>query len=549
MLRPTNSQADNKALYTCANGERHRERCVRKKHLFCDNRNLAETGDPQQRRTTLNFQRGACFCIILIALTAQAAPFPQNPPDEPPPATFQSSIQLLQVRVIAEDKDGKPITDLRQDEFQLLDNGLPQNIRLFLNESERPGSALPSLPPGTFTNRAESRPGGNSGYSVIVIDTLLTALADEYQGGSGAIWAIQKAVKALHSLPPGENVAIYATGYKLWVIREFTQDRESLEQKLRKWKPTVDVLPEDLKVEVLRNEIEQVAAHVAAIPGRKNLIWVAYRFPIAPPVLQKLRLADVAVYPVDAHGSVIGLKTDKQLANLPLRGLAAATGGVAYFDRDDLDVAIREAIDDGRSNYELGFYPFGDDSVSRVRQIALHVTRPGVRLRYRNIYQTEPPRKPAPARVADLVQAMFSPVDAMAIPIRASARRIPEQTKQAQTNRNKANQDRLSFDTVLDVASLDLAPLQSRWAGNLEVVAQFMAADGRIVGARPALDQTVKLNFSQPTYDAAAQRGLLYSNEVKIPANAVEFKILIANLANGKIGTVTIPLSEVRPPE
>jgi len=33
------------------------------------------------------------------------------------------------------------------------------------------------------------------------------------------------------------------------------------------------------------------------------------------------------------------------------------------------------------------------------------------------------------------------------------------------------------------------------------------------------------------------------------PGKAVEFKILVANMATGKIGTVTIPLSEVEPAE
>jgi VWFA-related protein len=278
----------------------------------------------------MNFQVGVWLRVIVVVLTAQAATAAQNPPGAPqpdtvPPATFQSSTQLVEIRVIAEDKDRKPVTDLRQDEFQLMDNGASQDIRLFLNESEQSSAAAQQLPPGTFTNRRESRPGGHSGYSVIVIDTLLTLLADENQGGSGVIWAIQRAFKALRSLPPGENVAIHATGYKLWVIREFTQDRESLEQKLRKWKPTTDVLPDERKVEVLREEIEQIAAHVAAIPGRKNLIWVAYRFPIAPPVVQKLRMSDVAVYPVDAHGSVIRLKSARELASMPLRALAAAT--------------------------------------------------------------------------------------------------------------------------------------------------------------------------------------------------------------------------------
>ena len=493
--------------------------------------------------------------LFFLCLIVQAAPMPQDAPDAPPPATFQSSTQLVQVRVIAEDKNGRPVTDLRQEDFELADNGLSQEIRVFLNESEGPGVAAQPLPPGTFTNLSESRNGVHSGYSVIVLDTLMTALADENQGGSGAIWAIQKAVKALHSLPPGENVAIYATGYKLWVIREFTEDRESLEQTLRKWKPAQDVIPAENKSEVLRNEIEAVAGHVAAIPGRKNLIWVAYTFPIGPAVLQKLRAADVAVYPVDAHGSVIGLKTDKELTHLPLRALAAATGGVAYFDRDDLDVAIREAIDDGRSNYTLGFYPSGDDSIARTHQVAVRVKRPGVVLRYRTTYQTTRPRNPGPAKAADLVQAMFSPADARAIPVAASARRIADQTtqasaKQTTTNRRGASRksatsERLRFDAILDVTSLDLAPAGNRRTGRLEVAAMFMAADGSIAGDRPALDQTVDLNFSRATWDTAVKHGILYRNEVKIPAKAVQFRILIANMATGRIGTVTIPLSAV----
>src|ERR1035441_6631543 len=42
-------------------------------------------------------------------------------------------------------------------------------------------------------------------------------------------------------------------------------------------------------------------------------------------------------------------------------GIAALTGGVASYLRNDIDVAIREAIDDGRVSYTLGFYPSGGD--------------------------------------------------------------------------------------------------------------------------------------------------------------------------------------------
>jgi VWFA-related protein len=503
------------------------------------------------RRNTMNLRRGRWLCL-LVSLMAQAAPNPQNPPEAPPPALFQTGIQLVQVRVVGEDKDGKPVTDLRREEFRLFDNRLPQEIRLFLNETEKPKPAVTALPPNTFTNRNAAPAGGHSGFSVIVLDTLLTSLADENQGGSGAVWAIQKAVLALRTLPPGENVAIYATGYKLWVVREFTQDRQSLEQTLRKWKPAMDVIPDIDKPAVLRQEIEQVAGHVAAIPGRKNLIWIAYHFPVTPPVLQRLKNADVAVYPVDAHGSVIGLKSENDLAHAPLRALAKATGGVAYFDRDDLDVAIREAIDDGRSNYTLGFYPSNGDSAPLVHQVMVSVNRPGVTLRYRNSYRLDPPRKPGPAKAADLVQALFGPADALAIPIQASAERIRaplngDQVNQ-RTRQDRTNQERLSFEAVLDVTSVDLAPVQSRWSGKLEVVAYFMAADGAIVGDRPALAQTVDLKLPQSSYDAAIQGGLAYRNQLKIPAKAVGFRLLVANMATGKMGTVTIPLSKVGAP-
>jgi len=94
----------------------------------------------------MNFQGGWWVCVIFM-LVAQAAPDAQDPANTPPPATFQAGVQLVQVRVIAQDKDGNPVTDLRQEEFQLLDNGLAQDIRLFLNESERSSIAAPRSRP------------------------------------------------------------------------------------------------------------------------------------------------------------------------------------------------------------------------------------------------------------------------------------------------------------------------------------------------------------------------------------------------------------------
>src|ERR1700733_4582228 len=152
---------------------------------------------------------------------------PQAAPQQSAPApTFRTGTELVQVSVVAQDKEGKPVTDLRRDEFQLLDNGAPQELQLFVAETEKSNTSPPqTTAPNTFTNRIAPGSGPRSGYSVIVFDTLFTDFACE-TGGCGTVWAAQKAVKMLRMLPPGDNIAIYATGYKLWLVRDFTTDTE-----------------------------------------------------------------------------------------------------------------------------------------------------------------------------------------------------------------------------------------------------------------------------------------------------------------------------------
>jgi hypothetical protein len=79
--------------------------------------------------------------------------------------------------------------------------------------------------------------------------------------------------------------------------------------------------------------------------------------------------------------------------------------------------------------------------------------------------------------------------------------------------------------------------------GRVEVVARFAAADGKPVGE--VVSRTLNMNLRQATYDSALQHGIACYHELRIPANAVRLKLLFANSASGKVGTLTIPLSEV----
>jgi len=97
------------------------------------------------------------------------------------------------------------------------------------------------------------------------------------------------------------------------------------------------------------------------------------------------------------------------------------------------------------------------------------------------------------------------------------------------------------------VSALDLQLDQGLWKGRAEVVARFLAADG--TWAEDVVAETLTLSLKAATYESVLQNGLRYGKELTIPSKAVELKLLIGNVASGKIGTLTIPLSDVRADE
>jgi hypothetical protein len=210
-----------------------------------------------------------------------------------------------------------------------------------------------------------------------------------------------------------------------------------------------------------------------------------------------------------------------------MNAIAALTGGVAY-GRDDVDAAFRQAMDDRRVGYTLGFYPPGDKCASAIHRLTVRARRPGMVLRYRASNQTECSPSVAADPKAELVKALSRPFDASTIPIKASVTRA---------------QDRLNLLAVLDLPSLELTLSRDRWKGRIEIIARFAAADGSQAGE--LVSQTLSSNLPQETYDAALPQGVAYHIELKIPPKAVELKLMVANLAAGKTGTLTIPLSQI----
>jgi hypothetical protein len=76
-----------------------------------------------------------------------------------------------------------------------------------------------------------------------------------------------------------------------------------------------------------------------------------------------------------------------------LLDVADNTGGKAYYDRNDLDAAIGEAIDSGAHSYSLSYVP-PSSKYGKYHKVEIAVERPGLHLQYREHYTTVDLSKP-----------------------------------------------------------------------------------------------------------------------------------------------------------
>jgi len=254
------------------------------------------------------------FALLAILLFGSSTlPQPPQSSNQPPvpqdSSVIRSTTRLVQVSVVVTDKKGQAITGLKKENFTLTDESNPQQIAFFSAEAPRPSTPTTPLPQNVYTNRYELKGQDPGAVTVVLFDSLNTSPQDQE-------YVRQQVVKFLKNLKPQDHVAIYALTTKLLLLHEFTQDSTALVDAANKFKPkelaafdasnseSFDVpglagTPGWAQFQNALNETEAriadrnkanrtettaevftaIANHVAAIPGRKSLIWVSGSFP------------------------------------------------------------------------------------------------------------------------------------------------------------------------------------------------------------------------------------------------------------------------------
>ncbi len=254
--------------------------------------------------------------VAILCATSAASASGQSVP--PPPAQTTSNApalkvtsRVVQVNVIVQDKNGHPVTGFTKSDFTILDQGQPQTLTSFSEQTNKVTTTLVSNPPSNaFSNRYQEQFGTPPSVSVILIDSLNMLGNNSQPSRNNMNLARAQVAKFLKQMQPRDRVALYFVSDRIYIVHDFTGDASELlramdtiphlQQDQRNATPPMDfavgssgaggLIGGDsgaVSVQIdaqfnAMNRIEQTLAmleaigkHLAVLPGRKNLLWIS----------------------------------------------------------------------------------------------------------------------------------------------------------------------------------------------------------------------------------------------------------------------------------
>ncbi len=527
----------------------------------------------------------------LVGLTALQSGQAATVAAAQPRPTFQSTVRLVEVSVVVHDKNGQPVSGLTAGDFRLYEDGKEQPIQVFSVDTDRVAPAAPEpLPPNVVSNRLEGRAAG--GVTVLLFDRLNTSFEDQSQ-------ARDQILKVLARIQPTDHVALYVLeSDTVRVLHDFTTDSRRLVRVLTRYLGTTSTelaaseasAPEFAKTgdaafdaeteawlrktteivaaayttrraESTIDALEAIANHLAALRGRKNLIWVSSGFPLVinddfgPRALTReinratraINNANIAVYPVDTRG-LIGAFASAPGARTPvfstlgttrpnidtMQTIAEATGGRAFFNTNAIGDAVRRAIDDSRVSYVLGYYPSHANWDGRFREIKVRANRSGLEVRHRKGYLALPPnpRQGSSGRAEALGDAMRSPLEATGIGLTARIDRVEGQPSGEAT-----------LVVRVDARSVTWEKRAAMWEGAIDILITQSLPDGQ---SFKSMDTTVNLSATEEKHAQMLEEGFTITSKVVPRDQAYRLHVVVRDVPTRTTGSLIIPVETIR---
>jgi VWFA-related protein len=556
----------------------------------------------------------AALSLSVLAQQQQTSNKDKN--EVTPETTLRTNVHLVVLDVVAMDNHGHPAADLGRDDFVVLEDGKPQQVKQFerrMSSSAPPSEPSASLAPNEFRNVPAQVPNA---VNIVLLDMLNTQTQDQGE-------ARRHLVSFLRAMPKGRQVALYGLDTRLHLIQNFTGSSDALiaaadqaqlrpsalnpsttdqnhegefvadikatgggfadivAARMANFIKNTETSKTDLRVGLTLQALQQIARSVAGVPGRKNLIWLSSGFPLnleedsepgrgvmsvaarnyhqaVEQTAAILAQAQIAVYPVDAQGVLVGgvdvtvggrgmFDTDRSgsigdvmsaqatqysAVHNSMDLLAKNTGGQAFYNDNDLKGAIGRSMDMGSSYYILAYSPSNTEWNGKLRKIEVKAPGKKVKLVYRRTYYAIPDKHFTVPELERMLVESMDPEIADSTMISMNVKLSPG-TKGANSVTLECDLDRNQFQFVdaqpQKVAMIDLA-IES-WDKNGKASGRF--------------GQSIKIPEGDATHPKVAFR-----QELSLRPDTSTLRIGILDRSSGRIGTVqiaSIPMAGTEP--
>lgn len=342
---------------------------------------------------------------ILAGAAFAAASAPQNNAQSSPQTPSGAAGNKIYLDVVVSPKNGAPVGDLQQQDFTLLDNKSPQAITSF-----------------------QAVAGREAPISVTIV---LDAVNDDYRTLTFSRQQIEKFLRAEggHLAYPVDLVVFTDKGIEN--LANYSSDGNALSTALGSDNIGLRFLTraagfygaaERLGLSI--TAMHQLAANLAARPGRNIVLWASPGWPIlSGPEVQltsneeneifrdivnfsnQFRAARLTLYAVNPLGSdesvfrgtyyeefVKGVSKPSQVlpGNVALQVLALQSGGLVFDFNNDMSAQLQRCISDSAPYYEISFVAQPSERANEYHRLEIKVAKAGLLVRTREGYYAQP---------------------------------------------------------------------------------------------------------------------------------------------------------------
>ena len=177
-----------------------------------------------------NSNIAACIFISALACTLTIGAVARQTPSQE--GVIRINVNLVQVDAVVTDSKGKPVTDLKAADFEVLQDGKPQKISnfAFINVTEHSAVFTPRAPVAQSRNAPSAPPPPPIALRPDQIRRTIAIVVDDLGLSFDSMVRVREAAKKWvnTSMQPGDLVAVIRTSAGMGALQQFTSDKRLL---------------------------------------------------------------------------------------------------------------------------------------------------------------------------------------------------------------------------------------------------------------------------------------------------------------------------------